>query len=95
MNNTEGYHLKTRKVTALLMINAYAPLINGKMCDMIINKLKMHPTRVPTLKNGLNTSSEIGNVSSTAFQHVPKGNKWLILTRAGCCLNCPKIRNLI
>ena len=28
------------------------------------------------------------------FSIFPEGNKWLILTRAGCCLNGPKIRKI-
>ena len=42
---------------------------------------------------------QIGNVKKyqvpLLFSIFLRGNKWLIFTRAGCCLNGPKIRNSI
>ena len=51
-NKTEEDHLNIKKkVAALLLCNAHSLFSkNGNVRNVIINKLKMHPTGVPTFK---------------------------------------------
>ena len=48
---TEKDHLNIEIVTALLICNASTPLNYWEMFNLIINKLKVHPTGMATLIN--------------------------------------------
>ena len=48
---TVGDHLKIKIVAVLLTYNISTPLIGLEMSDLIIHKLKMHPTEGANIKN--------------------------------------------